>query len=214
MRKRIKIVGRSYILSPLRCKYLRRLTEEYEEQRGVPSIEETIQMTLPYILESLRECQPWITNEVLDEMIVEEMNDVFKEVIKLSGMTLSKKETELLPETDEDEVRGIDWAGIYSRICCLVGMTYREIDEHTMNEVNEILKYLTRHPTSAEILAAVYEVKPKYGSTNTQTEREFEQNFNQFSQLPGLEQTALPPELKANLNWAQELAAKYRKAVS
>lgn len=82
----------------------------------------------------------------------------------------------------------------------------------TMGEVDEVLSYLAKHPTDAEILAAVYKITVKT--------RSYDDDFdeNEFNRLPtevgGLEPVmGLPPELKANLNWAEELAAKYRKAV-
>lgn len=71
----------------------------------------------------------------------------------------------------------------------------------------EIVNYLNDHPTAAEILAAVYEVKPRFKIDV----EEFEQNFNQlpeiFSQLP----ERPPNDFIESMRWAEGELAKMKK---
>jgi len=88
-------------------------------------------------------------------------------------------------------------------------------------EVEEVLKYLADHPTSAEIEALVYEVKPRH--RKLPTEDEFHRQFNNviYDSKEGIANSEcvehmsnLPEELRSKLKWAEELQAKYRKAIN
>lgn len=83
-----------------------------------------------------------------------------------------------------------------------------------MDEVEEVLSYLAKNPTESEILAAVYKVKTK---NRYKSDDDFdEDSFNQLpTEVGGLEPVmGLPEELMKHRNWAEELSAKYRKAMA
>lgn len=208
MRKTVTIDRRVYVLSPLRCKHMRQISDILSEQAHLSnSMFDELERWTPFILASIRIEHPAILPELLDEMTLDEFNNTWNAIISISGIKVVKS---------AEKNQSTDWGFLYSRICVCTGNSYREIDEMTLFEAEEVLDYLACHPTEAEILAAVYEVKTKGRSRRNTDENFDEKTFNELpSSVGGLEPVmGLPDELCANLKWAQELAAKYRKAVN
>lgn len=90
----------------------------------------------------------------------------------------------------------------------------------TLYEVSELFDYLNHHPTEADILTAVYEVKPKFdaeharrvlGPNPQQTRREqskFEREFNQLPSMFGQAPGQAPDATKESFRLYDELAKK------
>ena len=219
MQKRVVINGEAYRLSPLRCKQLREIAELLLEGDLTYNAYETIEEWLPFVLESLKVKHPDVSPKLIEELTIEEFNSILATVISISGIKLTSKNE----NKEEEEERKTDWGRLYARLICSTSLTYRDVDEMTLSEVGEVLDYLSRNPTTAEILVAVHQVKTKRGHFKLPTEEEFKQQFNQaiYDPKEGIVSSGtiqklngVPEEVRANLNWAQELEAKYRKALN
>lgn len=205
MRKKIVINGKSYRLSPLTCKALRQISElMLDGELSSDDAYETIVNWMPFILESLRVNHPNVTEALVEELSLEEFNTVITSVIKISGIKLTSKR-------EEDTEVATDWDWIYSRLCVNTSLRYKDIDDLTLYQAESVLHYLANNPTTAEILTVVHSIKTNRATIRQSTEAEIQA---QFSKLDVDRVEGLPEDMKANLRWAEDLAAKYRKAMS
>lgn len=80
-----------------------------------------------------------------------------------------------------------------------------------MSEVGEVFDYLSDHPSEAEILAAVYEVKPRFNAKaaremlGPKPKREIdEESFNQLPGLMGQMPQGIPDEIRNSIKFAED----------
>ena len=221
MYKKIVIDSKIYRLSPLKCKSLKQISELMSEgELSSDEARETIENWTPFVLASLRIEHPNVTKDLVEELTLEEFNSVLTSVISLSGIKLTTKQIQ--EKKDDDEDNGADWDWIYARLCVCSSLRYKDIDNMTLREVESVLEYLVDNPTEAEILVAVHGVKTNRNRWHAPSEKEFEGKFNHLLHDPkhgiagakGVQHVSgLPENMRANLHWAEDLQAKYRKAM-
>lgn len=76
-----------------------------------------------------------------------------------------------------------------------------------------MLRYLNRHPTAAEILAAVYEVKTPALFTDID-ENQFKSGFGEFQQVLGQAPEGAPDDFRDNVRFATEMMEKMKNKVN
>lgn len=77
-------------------------------------------------------------------------------------------------------------------------------DEHTLEEVSELFNYLADHPTAAEILAAVYEVKPRNRFLKPDQSK-FHTDFGQVPNIMGTAPQKPSKEFNESINFAEQM---------
>jgi len=81
----------------------------------------------------------------------------------------------------------------------------------TLTEVEEILDYLGEHPTAAEILTAVYQVKPKYSRRLAKKAKAtLDEIFSVSSGALGQPET-LDPTFRQSIDLAKDIMKKMGK---
>ena len=212
MHKKIEINKKAYWLSPLKCKTLKRMSElMLEGELASEGAQEIIESWMPFILESLRVEHPNTTEDLVEQLNLEEFNAVLTSIFAISGIKLTSNVEQEEKDRDKDDKKGTDWDWIYARLVCCTSLRYKDIDDLTLYEAESVLDHLIANPTEAEILAAVHGVKTRRIKIHQSSETEIK---GQFSKLNVPYMTGLPEDMKANLNWAEDLAAKYRKATN
>lgn len=75
-----------------------------------------------------------------------------------------------------------------------------------MSEIDEVFTYLNQHPTAAEILAVVYEVKTKsVGLEGFKIDQGmFEKDLSEVAAIPKMSFERLSPEFAESIRWVQE----------
>jgi len=96
----VVINGTTYILSPLRCKYLRQISEVLASGTLAPTkgIYTEIEKFMPYIAASIKEKVPTFDQALLDELTLQEFMDTWTQVVAISGIrVVPKEETAAVP---------------------------------------------------------------------------------------------------------------------
>lgn len=163
-----------------------------------------------FIVLSLQEKNIGIDDSFIDSLTIEQFENIWKEVVKISGV-------EIVP--DSGNHKSIDWALIYGCLSTSVGWTFREIDEHTLPEVEELLDYLADHPTAASILAAVHQVKTTVGSLRGKKWKDIDPDRlqSEFQSVAGMVNqktmgvSGIDDELRESMQIASELEQALKK---
>jgi len=96
---KITIAGKEYQASPLRLKQLRQISQILSNPQAPKTGWQDVERWLPFVLDCLKVYNPDITNEVLDEMTIQEFTDGWKAIAEGSSVQLNKGETKPTDQT-------------------------------------------------------------------------------------------------------------------
>lgn len=158
----------------------------------------------PYIVESLRDKHPEVNSSIVGELTFYEFQDIWKTLLEVSGIKLSS--------IDKDE-RQVDWAFVFSRLACCLHLSYRQVEEFTLNEAEEVFEFLSEFPTDNEILIAVHGVKTK-GMTKRKakqtSEALMEAGFRKIHDMSDMPSGELDNQFKDSIEYAKSLMDKMK----
>lgn len=205
MYKQITINNQLYKISPLKCKHLREITEVLLLKEPNNNLLSLIEHWGSFIYESLKVKHPEVTRDFVENLTLEQVKELQNSVLEISGIKFV---------SNSESKEGIDWGLIYGCAAVSTGWTYRDVDEHTLAEIEELFDYLADHPTAASILAAVHKVTTRAGSLKGKKWKDIDPNRFEagLAEVPlmlnqGVEQ--LDTEFKQSI----ELAAKLQEAL-
>lgn len=89
----ITIAEKEYIVSPLRCKHLKEITKLLADssKRVTTNTYADIDRWMPFMLDSLRFKNPDIDENILGEMTLQEFQDGWGEIVRISGIKVVNK---------------------------------------------------------------------------------------------------------------------------
>lgn len=90
---KVEFNGKSFEISQLRAKHLRRISAILEERAKTPpkGLFSEMEQFFPFIAESIQVHNPDFKVEELDEMTLGEFNDIWTKIIQFSGVQLVGK---------------------------------------------------------------------------------------------------------------------------
>jgi hypothetical protein len=103
MSNKITIAGKEYVISPLRMKHLRQITEMLK-QDAPTAVYESLSRFFPYIAASIQEKQPEFKQESIDDGTLDEINTAWIAVIDYSGIKIVPK-VETKPAVPAEETQ-------------------------------------------------------------------------------------------------------------
>lgn len=89
---KVTINKKEYILSPLKMKYLKQISTILSA--GVATtggVYSSFERWMPFIVASISENAPEFTNEMMDEMTVQEYTDTWTKLLQISGIQVTNK---------------------------------------------------------------------------------------------------------------------------
>jgi hypothetical protein len=89
---KVRVNGKEYVISPLKCKHLRKISEILSQTTEAPQgAYGEIAKWLPFILASVQVEQPNVTIEELEEMTLQDFTDIWLAITEISGYKMVKR---------------------------------------------------------------------------------------------------------------------------
>lgn len=169
----------------------------------------------PFVASSIKIEHPEFESVLLEELTLEELTQTWNNIIRISGIkvVINKKDKSDEGGGSNNEV---EWSEIYGRITTATGVSFRDIDEYILEEVEDLLEYLNRHPTAAEIMSAVHGVKPRGKRVRFAKDISEAEFNNQLGADQGLIAGTLgpagvaPEDMREGIRWAEDQLKKIR----
>jgi len=89
--RKVTINEKEYEISPLRCKHLRTISKILRDRTQTTTDFSSVERWMPFVLESLQIKHKEFTQEMLDEMTLQEFNDTWERIVAVSGVQLASK---------------------------------------------------------------------------------------------------------------------------
>lgn len=106
------INGQSYLLSPLRCKHLRIISEKLAAGASMPKgVYSEIEQWMPFIGDSIQVNTPNFDRALLDEMTLQEFTDSWNTLVSISGIKVVTK-GEMMPDSASESSRQVEHSPI------------------------------------------------------------------------------------------------------
>jgi hypothetical protein len=88
----VSINDQTFLLTPLKCKHLRTISSILRDKSAQTATDfSSVERWMPFVFDSLHAKHPDFTQEMLDDMTLQEFNDTWEKIVAISGVSLAKK---------------------------------------------------------------------------------------------------------------------------
>jgi hypothetical protein len=86
------IQGQVYEIGPLKCKHLRQISVILKDKSAQTATDfSSVERWMPFVFDSLKLKNADITQDLLDNMTLQEFNDTWEKIVAISGVSVIKR---------------------------------------------------------------------------------------------------------------------------